>query len=260
MVLKNIYKVIKLYLTGGALAKGKLKYKLTGSDLLMKLFTSKSKFNINCVMCGYPRSGTHWIRNVIEKSSGLYCPNIEDIEYDKVFENKTLPIIKIHARSKIVLKLKMLFTLPPHSFNKKYIYVYRDPRDAIISLYNMYNILQNKNLSQKEFLEIYDPIGQFKWEINSWVLNKKENNILIIKFEDLKKNTLSTFECILKFLNIESGINSNTLNEYVGVVEDNKRKKGVIYGWKNTYEDYKYLIDEINKNLEKEIVSLNYDI
>ena len=204
-------KVFLLRLKGDNLGKGKLKYKLTFRDVFIKLFTSRSDFNVLCVMCGFPRSGTHWIRNVVEKSSGLYCPNLEDIDYSKVSVNKKMPVMKIHARSKLVLKIKMFFRLPPHSFQKKYIYVYRDPRDAIISLYNMYNIIKNKNLSQKEFLQIYDPIGQFKWEINSWVLGKKSKNILIIRFEDLKLNSTSTFKQILTFLNIKNEINNEIL-------------------------------------------------
>jgi hypothetical protein len=254
----NLLKVILLKIKGNNLGKGKLKYRLTIKDALVKLFTSRSKFNVSCVLSGFPRSGTHWIRNVIEKSSGLYCPDLADIDYDKVYFSKSLPIIKIHARSNFILKIYMFFKLPPHSFENMYIYTYRDPRDAIISLYNMYNILKNKNLSQKEFLEIYDPIGQFKWEINSWVLCKKRKNILIVRFEDLKLEPAVTFKEIFTFLNIKSVVSNETLNEYVGVVENNDRKKGVISGWKNTYEDYKFLIDEINKKLKQEIIKLKY--
>jgi hypothetical protein len=259
MNILNLVKAILLRIKGDNLGKGKGQYRLTFRLFFVKLFTSRSDFNISCVMAGFPRSGTHWICNVIEKSSGRYCPNLEDIDFNRVYTDGRLCVIKIHARSKLVLKLRMFLSLPPHYFKKKYIYVYRDPRDAIISLYNMYNIIKKKNLSQKEFLHVYDPVGQYKWEINSWVLCKKKENVLIIRFEDLKLDSINTFKDIFTFLNLKSQLKEETLNEYVGVVENNERKKGTVSGWKTSYEDYKELIEEINKKLQHELILLNYN-
>lgn len=225
------------------------------------MFVLKSNFNILSVLCGFPRTGAHWIRNVAEKSTKIYCPSLADIDYNKIKKNQDIPLFKFHARSKFVAKLKMFFLIPPHKFNHKFIYVYRDPRDAIISLYNMYNIIKGKELMQEEFLVKYDPIGQYKWELNSWVLDeksKRDKKILIIRFEDLKVNSNQTFDKIFKFLNIESKINDKGLNEFVGVVETNKRVKRTVFGWQQSYNQYKVLIDKINVDLKQELLSLNY--
>jgi len=259
MIIKNFIKSLLLKLNGRNL--GKVKYRLTIKDLILKLLTSKTNFNVMGVMCGFPRTGTHWIRNVTEKSTKVYCPSLGDIDYSKIKKNQDIPLFKVHARSKFVAKLKMFFLTPPHKFNNKFIYVYRDPRDAIISLYNMYNIIQRKELTQEDFLDIYDPIGQYKWELNSWVLHKKsekDKNLLIIRFEDLKLNSNQTFDKIFKFLNIESEINDKSLNEFVGVVESSKRVKGTVFGWQKSYNQYKVLIDKINIVLKQEILLLNY--
>ena len=259
MNLKNAIKSLKLRLSGGHLGKWKLRYQLSLKDLFIKLFTKSKSFEVSCVLCGFPRTGTHWIRNVVQQSTGQYCPSLDDVDYNKIELNKKIPLFKIHARSKFISRLKLFFKLPPHKFDEKYIYVYRDPRDAIISLYNMYNILKNKNLSQKQFLHDYDPIGQFKWEINSWVLGKSNSNTLIVRFEDLKINTFITFKNIFSFIGLQNDLDEHVLNEYVGVVEDNKRIKGEVYGWKKTYSEYEILIDEINKKLNSEIKALKYD-
>ena len=111
MNLNNFIKSLKLKLSGEHLGKGKIKYRLTSNDFFSKIFKLSPKFIINCVMCGYPRSGTHWISNVVEKSTGLYAPDFSEIEYERVYGNR-IPLIKIHARSKIVLKLKMFFYYP----------------------------------------------------------------------------------------------------------------------------------------------------
>ncbi|MFT5214043.1 MAG: hypothetical protein ACI9WV_001771, partial [Patiriisocius sp.] len=102
---------------------------------------------------------------------------------------------------------------------------------------------------------------QYKWELNSWVLDeksKRDKKILIIRFEDLKVNSNQTFDKIFKFLNIESKINDKGLNEFVGVVETNKRVKRTVFGWQQSYNQYKVLIDKINVDLKQEILSLNY--
>lgn len=260
MNIGNFVKTLRLNIKGDSLGRGKLKYKLTYNDFIAKLFHKNKKFNISCIMCGFPRSGSHWIRSVIESSSGLYCPSLHEIDYSMIKQKQIIPLFKIHARSKFVVKLKMFFLLPPHDFKNKYIYVYRDPRDAIISLFNMYNILMNKNLSQEQFLKNYDPIGQYKWELNAWVINKTNKNTLVVRFEDLKLNSKENFNEIFKFLNLNIELNDKSLDEFVGVVESNNRPKGQIYGWKKSYKDYKTLIDQINKELKKEINLLTYPI
>jgi len=258
MILKNTVKTLAVRINKKNFAAGESKYNLTLRDLIVKLAQSKHEFDIEVVLCGFPRSGTHWIRNVISKSLDKYCPSIDDIDYLRVRKQKELPVLKVHARSKLIAKLKMFFLLPPHKSKNKFIYVYRDPRDAIISLYNMYNILKNKNLSQQQFLELYDPIGQYSWEVNSWVL-KENKNTLVVRFEDLKVNTNKAFSQILTFIDSSANLNKNAFKELVGQVEKNNRAKGSLFGWKNSYSNYKTLIDEVNLKLSNEIKLLGYD-
>lgn len=258
MNFNNIIKTFLLRIRKQNLAFGKDTYNLNFKDLFVKLFSTKSMFHIDVVLCGFPRCGTHWIRNVVANSIDRYCPTLEDIDYARVRKQKYIPLIKIHARSKFVAKIKMFFLLPPHKAKNKFIYVYRDPRDAIISLYNMYNILKKDNLSQQQFLELYDPIGQYSWEVNSWVL-KENKNTLVVRFEDLKQNTNKTFVQILKFIDSSANLNQNAFKELVGQVENSNRKKGSLYGWKNSYSNYKTLIDQVNLKLSNEIKLLGYD-
>jgi hypothetical protein len=183
MIIKNVVKPLILKIQGKNLGKGN--YTLTIRDLFLKVLSCKSNFSISCVIYGFPRTGTHWVRNVVDKSSEEYCPSLAEIKFDTIIKNQIFPIFKIHARSKFIAKMKMFFLIPLHKFCDKFIYVYRDPRDAIISLYNMYNNRHGGNCKQEHFLKSYDPINQSKWELNSWVLNKKtrnNENILIVRF------------------------------------------------------------------------------
>ena len=254
-MIKNIIKVFFLRLKNQNFSSGN-KYRITLKDVFIKLFYSKNDIEIKSVLCGFPRSGTHWIRNVISETTDLYCGSMDDFNFYESSNKIIFPTFKIHARSKLIAKIKMFFYLPPHKFANKFIYIYRDPRDAIISLYNMYNVLKNVNLSQKNFLELYDPIGQYKWEINSWVFNKSKD-ILVIRFEDLKLNPKNVFHKICNYIDIENKNEYKGIDEFVGQVESNY-KKGEIFGWKNKYNEYKFLIDSINDELNNEISHLNY--
>ena len=151
--------------------------------------------------------------NVIEKSSGAKTFAIRD--------NKTRPatkdvcLIKIHARNKWIARAKALWLLPPHNFGGKYIYVYRDPRDAIISLYEMYRKWKGiADLQPKDFIKLYDPIRQYRWEINCWVL-KSHKDVLLVRFEDLKAHPTPMFERIFGYLNLEVSVDNESVGERV---------------------------------------------
>ena len=228
-------------------------------DFIFKLCNLNATPKVRAVLSGFPRSGTHWIRNVIELSSGLYCPSLIDLNVKRFKNSNDIPVIKIHARSKLHSRLRLFFNIPIHNFNNKFIYTYRDPRDSIISLYNMYNKIRNKSLSQLDFLKLYDPIGQFKWEINSWVINKNKSNVLVVRFEDLRLNPEKKFNEIFNFLELKVDIKKEYINQLVGQFEKkSRRKKGQVYGWKNIYSEYKTLINKINSDLKDEIKLLNY--
>jgi hypothetical protein len=195
---------------------------------------------------------------VIEKSSGqktgdLYVnkPSVKD---------KNIILIKIHARNRIIARLKAWWLLPPFIFDEKYIYVYRDPRDSIISLYEMYR--QKKNLydlGPKEFLNIYDPIRQYRWEINSWVLQKSKN-VLLVKYEDLKLFPQESFNRIFNYLGLNSPVVDKYIGEMVATSDLKNRPRGSAYGWKNAPAEYKCIINAVNNQLEREIKLLQYNL
>lgn len=217
----------------------------------------QSKIHIQCIMCGFPRTGTHWIRNVIEKSTNKKTFNL--------YTNKPLPsdkdvlLIKVHARSKFVARVKALWLLPPFDFGGRYIYVYRDPRDSIISMYEMYKKEKEyEDLNADEFLHIIDPIRQYCWEINAWVL-QKHKDVLLVKFEDLKNLPSEGFRKIFKFLGLDSPIVDGSIRQMVCSSDSKKRPRGTAYGWKKAPGEYKLIIDTVSNKLEKEIKLLGYE-
>ncbi len=215
------------------------------------------KTAIECILCGYPRSGTHWIRNVIEKSSGQKTYDLFSHRPDA--DEKKILAVKVHARNKVIAQLKSRVILPPYQFSGKYIYSYRDPRDTIISLFEMYKKKRNvPNLDAEEFIRFYDPIRQYRWEINSWVLSNPEN-VMQIKFEDLKQNPVKQFERIFDYIGLTCEVKKETIQKKVSSIDGSDRPRATSFGWKKAPEDYEWLIKTTSEKLEKEIDLLGYD-
>jgi len=92
------------------------------------------------------------------------------------------------------------------------IYVVRDPRNIITSLQNHYEMTKEESLNfmlnENKFIYDYsikDDYSNFQfissWEKNyqSW-LNQKNFSVMMIKYEDLIKDTLETFKKVIKFI------------------------------------------------------------
>jgi hypothetical protein len=213
---------------------------------------------VDAFLCGFPRTGTHWILNVMNKSTGI--PVYELAKKTEISDQRLL-MVKIHARNIRTAKLKAFLALPPYIFGKKFIYVYRDPRDAIISLYEMYKFQKRDDtLNQKSFLKLCDPVGQYKWEIDSWV-KSTNNNILKVKFEELKTNPEEGFKKILNFLDVNSELDKRIIDKKVYLSAKSKRPRASVNGWKDPDNQivYKTIINEVNLKLSQELKFLDYE-
>jgi hypothetical protein len=222
------------------------------------LSLKKPTVNIRCILCGFPRSGTAWILNVINHSTAQKTAQIQKRTVTP--DDGEICLIKVHARNRLVARLKTLLILPRHRFGGKYLYVYRDPRDAIISLYEMYKKSRDTpGLTWEEFVRQSDPIGQYKWEIHDWVL-KPHENVMLVRYEDLKEDPVTMFGSIFTYLGIDDPVNREVLGHQVGVADAKERPRATAYGWQNAPPEYRHLIGVINNRLAGEIEALGYEI
>ena len=157
-------------------------------------------------------------------------------------------------------RAKALWLLPLHNFEGKYIYTYRDPRDAILSLYEMYRHRKGRqDLTPEQFLKEYDPIGQYQWEIRAWVISKHDN-VLLVKLEHLKQSPIPQFQRIFQFLEIEDNVKEDVIAEPVAIVDSSShRPRRTVYGWKIAPPEYGSAIQSISSALDAEIRALSYD-
>ena len=273
-------------------------------------------------IASYPKSGNTWVRSLLASyyfsDDGKFDFNLlKNIKQfpSKNFFNKKIQSIDEAAKNWLIVQRRiqntnkarflkthnvygaykgMHFTTP--EFTLGAIIIVRDPRNVITSLMNHYSINEEgalemiksvyRNLKDKNDLDNYASYSFISsWENNykSWK-NSNIQNKLIIKYEDLEKNTTNTFETIISFTNKlmtgEKQIDKNKLNNSVETTNFEKMKKMeekfgfeeasyTADGKKITFfnlgkeNNYKKLlsskvIKEIEKLFEKEMKNLKY--
>lgn len=156
-------------------------------------------------LVSYPKSGNTWVRFLV----GNYLTGCK-----MDFSNGHLVMPDIHHDPKLVDKIpfhprfiKSHFTFRPKY--KKVIYLVRDGREVSVSYFfflkKMKYIPMDKTFS--EYLESYffagrDPYGEWDKHVFSWVRDNKVN-LLLVRYEDLLKDTTFWFRKMLEFSDIK---------------------------------------------------------
>ena len=156
----------------------------------------------------YPKSGNTWVRFIV---ANLVNKNFEKIG----LKNLDQVIPDIHAVKESVLnKFKAPRIFSSHDYFdvrfNKVIYVIRDPRDVIVSLYFYLIKLKvlKKNYSRRKYIKRFLD-GEFDSTFGSWYQNigswygAKDNDIIFIRYEDLLQKKYISFKKISQFLKIK---------------------------------------------------------
>lgn len=162
-------------------------------------------------ICAFPSSGTHWFWEIIcmlLNGKAMYLTGTKEqdmMEFlmPEVFEKRQSPrILNTHLRPKY---------LPEKMVKEgKIILVVRNPKDVIVSNYRQTYGLKVLGYEGsfpsffESFLEGKVHYGNWFDYINDWMEAKKNNpNIMLITYEEAKKDLPATVECLSKYLNLE---------------------------------------------------------
>ena len=178
------------------------------------------------------------------------------------------------------------------------IYIIRDPRNIILSMSHHYSLTfqesydkiidEKASLLEKTYNEDHSNftfLGSWSNHYKSWRDNK-DFKILFIKYEDLEKNNELVFKKVINFIN-ELNNDSNKIvdNKFFNAINSTsfvnlKNKENIsgfeesVYsnlgkkrnffnlGFQNKWQKKlpSDIINKVNKNLEKELIELGYDL
>ena len=218
-------------------------------------------------IASYPKSGNTWIRSLLSSyyfsKDGDFefklLKNIKQFPSREFFSKKIYSVEEAAEKWLIIQKnLKKLnkarflkthnvygaykgnhFTTPEVTLGA--IIIVRDPRNVITSLMNHYSINEKealemikstyRNLKDKndsDNFASYSFISSWAKNYNSWK-NSNIKNKLFIKYEDLEKDSKSTFEKIIQFtnklLNNKKEVDKRKLSKSIRSTNFNKLKK-----------------------------------
>jgi hypothetical protein len=158
-------------------------------------------------VAAYARTGSVWLRFLLYEILARDSATFETV-------NRHIADVGRHGGSLPLLANggRLLKTHEPYRNEyRKAIYMVRDPRDVIVSEYAFYQQSRRIDYTFDEFFQLFlqgnsNGYGSWATHVRSWLESPlaETDNLMVVRFEDLKKQTESTLARILKFLGAEA--------------------------------------------------------
>lgn len=188
----------------------------------------------------YPKSGTTWTQQIVrlirnngermntkisddvpylEATAAVGSMNVDDYCSELNLEDLPRPrAFKSH------FPYNCLPCGPPHTTPCKYIYVARNPKDVVVSLYCFLQGFAGLEWDKfwKSHIEGNSPYGDHIAHLLSWWAHKDEENVLFLKYEDMKKDPSRAVSQIASFLGAD--LSADTISKIVDLTSFKKMK------------------------------------
>jgi hypothetical protein len=163
-------------------------------------------------LVSYPKSGTHWTAQIIKEITNPSLPfgiDEEQINGGKLpfFELNDPVLLAAFPSPRYMFTHLPSAMMPHHSQHKlKYIYIARNPRDVAVSLFHFMRALKiyDWDGTWDEFFAYFIqgnvPSGSYFDRVLEWWKHKDDENLLFLKYEDMKKDMPGNIKKIAMFL------------------------------------------------------------
>ncbi|XP_050409302.2 sulfotransferase 1B1 [Patella vulgata] len=150
------------------------------------------------LISAYPKSGTHWVWEMVRMLISGSPKHTTDSKECQMLEFTETGIIDKRPSPRLLNTHLSVKHLPKQIFTKttKIVYVYRNPKDVVVSLYCHITGIKRTNGYEGKFQDLIDlflreKVAFGKWGdyIKEWedILDKGETPIIAIAYEDMKK-------------------------------------------------------------------------
>jgi estrone sulfotransferase len=235
------------------------------NDLVDTEITSRET---DVYLVSYPKSGNTWMRFLL--INYLFNTNRKPLLYSDL--EKYIPSIHNSSFSKIN-SFKGFRIIKSHFVKKEYpkiIYIVRDGRDTMVSYYYYLKDLKDYTGSFEDFYykKPNSELGSWDGHVRKALDYEKcfPENIIIIKYEDLKNDPHWVFGKVIEFLNYNIDVDNlnfaisnstferlKTMQESEGVIIENKNinffRKGESQVWKD-YFNHDLNLEFIEKSID----------
>lgn len=219
------------------------------------------------IISAYPRSGSSWIARVISDSTNAYLTN-EDRLFNNYLSRKKIKKIVTFAKSYYYWKksnhFDIAFITKGHfpdfkimknsywNLDSRFLFIYRDPRDVMISYFFFINSRKNKRKFQEiPKSELVDFINSTASSWRSYMDSWMESPCSKIAYENFLKDPLTETKKVLSELRVEykeeyiiQAINKWSVSSFRKLKGDEKLpeeqrmvRKANSGDWKNYFDD-----------------------
>ena len=163
----------------------------------------------------YPKAGTTWTQYIVQliyiykhngrKDDGRkVCDAVPWIEAGETDSQVTADDLTPPRAFKSHMPYERMPCGSPNTTPAKYIYVARNPKDLATSFFHHCRAYHDPEIEWKEFFEYFlvgmVEFGDYFDHVLGWWSHRNDENVLFIKFEDMKRNPVTTITKIATFL------------------------------------------------------------
>lgn len=206
---------------------------------------------------GHPRSGNTWVRNLI--AGAIYGADPQYAPYTLVSDliPGDTPYYRRYATP-------MFFKshYPPRPDYRRVIYLIRDGRDVMVSYFHYIKAMRGQDVDFLNVVQGDKVLWPYKWHehVEGWLANPYGADIVTIKYEDLKRDTVHELrrlcefagfkrdESFLKLIAEKASFNSMRQKEVLYGMGDPRWPKDTFFVRRGEIGSYK---DEMPKAIEE---------
>lgn len=170
------------------------------------------------IVCSYGKSGTNWTLQIAHQIAHLGEGEYEHIHCvvpwpDELARGFSIslddPAPKKNSPTGMrVIKTHLPWDCVPYSAGAKYVCVVRDPKDVAVSGYHFFRavllgpLMPPVGIWVEHFLNGKNLLGSWAWHLNGYWRERHRDNVLFLRFEEMKKDLPGTIDQIAALMDV----------------------------------------------------------
>ena len=151
---------------------------------------------------GYPKSGNTWMQYLV---AGAFCGVDLELASDALVQDLAPDVhFKKFFKPWFPVTFFKSHFLPRQEY-RNVVYLLRDGRDAMVSYWHYLEGLTGKPLDFLKLVEGGQELFPCKWHehVQQWLANPFNARMIVVRYEDLKKDTVAELRRIAEFAGLE---------------------------------------------------------